>query len=408
MSKGAYWYPNDRATIRVRIVPTPVGKYDCHTVIWRDGAGIRRRALKNTQALAEEKAEEIIKGIQSGAKIEVSQAVAAEYKEAALKLNGRPLLVAINELLAAESLLAGVSVIEAAKHYAERNKGLPQKLVKDAVAEFLQAKEEDGASFEYHRTLRGHLTRFKACFDHSLLSVTKPALEKWCRSEAPKMRTRKNLKGSLATFFGFCKEAGYLPETWSELKPVKRKDVSSAAPHCYSPEDFKKVLRFLQSENKRALICYFIMRGMLGVRHAEVFRINVRQFIDGHLVIEKEQSKVGLRRVVPLHGTSAQWLAEYLPKYGPAVPLKQTGTLTRTIARAYRKAEVKSHHNALRDSFISHRMAQCKDAARVSDEAGNSPSEIHTKYRTLFLATGEIITEAIAEKWFSIPVHDKP
>ena len=52
-------------------------------------------------------------------------------------------------------------------------------------------------------------------------------------------------------------------------------------------------------------------------------------------------------------------------------------------------------HNALRHSFISYRVAQVQDVAKVSLEAGNSPRMVFSNYR-------ELVRTADAEKWFSI------
>jgi len=52
-------------------------------------------------------------------------------------------------------------------------------------------------------------------------------------------------------------------------------------------------------------------------------------------------------------------------------------------------------HNALRHSFISYRVAQTQDVARVSLEAGNSPQMIFQHFR-------ELGREAEGKKWFAI------
>lgn len=58
-------------------------------------------------------------------------------------------------------------------------------------------------------------------------------------------------------------------------------------------------------------------------------------------------------------------------------------------------------HNALRHSFISYRVAQTKNVAEVSFEAGNSPQMIHKHYR-------ELVKEDAAKEWFSIEPPEMP
>jgi hypothetical protein len=57
-------------------------------------------------------------------------------------------------------------------------------------------------------------------------------------------------------------------------------------------------------------------------------------------------------------------------------------------------------HNALRHSFISYRVAETQDVAKVSLEAGNSPQMIFKHYR-------ELVRPAVAKTWFGlIPGRD--
>jgi len=52
-------------------------------------------------------------------------------------------------------------------------------------------------------------------------------------------------------------------------------------------------------------------------------------------------------------------------------------------------------HNALRHSFISYRVAETQDVAKVSLEAGNSPQMIFKHYR-------ELVQPEAAKAWFAI------
>jgi hypothetical protein len=52
-------------------------------------------------------------------------------------------------------------------------------------------------------------------------------------------------------------------------------------------------------------------------------------------------------------------------------------------------------HNALRHSFISYRLAEIQDTAKVALEAGNSPAMIFAHYR-------ELVTPEDAAAWFAV------
>ena len=59
------------------------------------------------------------------------------------------------------------------------------------------------------------------------------------------------------------------------------------------------------------------------------------------------------------------------------------------------KSKMKWKKNALRHSYISYRVAECGDVARVSDESGNSPAVVRTNYL-------KRVKPAQATEWFNI------
>ena len=77
----------------------------------------------------------------------------------------------------------------------------------------------------------------------------------------------------------------------------------------------------------------------------------------------------------------------------PEEPWEQTTELPDGTEAAYRRAEWK--RNALRHSYISYRVAQISDVAKVALEAGNSPQIIFQHYR-------ELVRPDTAKAWFAI------
>ncbi len=78
----------------------------------------------------------------------------------------------------------------------------------------------------------------------------------------------------------------------------------------------------------------------------------------------------------------------------------EIGDLTRRVNTERKKKaadapEFKWKHNALRHSFISYRVAETQDVAKVSLEAGNSPQIIFKNYR-------ELVQPKEAKAWFAI------
>ena len=78
---------------------------------------------------------------------------------------------------------------------------------------------------------------------------------------------------------------------------------------------------------------------------------------------------------------------------------KQLDWLVRDINEARvqsnRTGPFKWKHNGLRHSFVSYRLAELRDIAKVSDEAGNSPQMILKHYR-------QLVTKTAATDWFSV------
>jgi hypothetical protein len=71
------------------------------------------------------------------------------------------------------------------------------------------------------------------------------------------------------------------------------------------------------------------------------------------------------------------------------------GHLTPTLSPSGGEGGFRWKRNALRHSFCSYRLAEVKNAAQVSLEAGNSPQMIFQHYR-------ELVTEQEAGAWFGI------
>lgn len=94
---------------------------------------------------------------------------------------------------------------------------------------------------------------------------------------------------------------------------------------------------------------------------------------------------------MPISDNLAGWL-KLLPRKGKVTPNPETAGAATDLAK---KLGIPGRHNGLRHSYISYRIAEIKDAAKVALEAGNSPDIIFKHYR-------ELVTEQDAHEWFSI------
>ena len=163
--------------------------------------------------------------------------------------------------------------------------------------------------------------------------------------------------------------------------------------------------------------------------------------------VHAKNAKTASRRMIPVVPNLNEWLMKYREETGPVCDYSNVGfalhKLTKGINEARRAGWAKKHgitdeelagneakarnaakapvrkrqkrevppgaetaeiegwtafawkHNALRHSFISYRVAQIQDVAKVSLEAGNSPRMVFSNYR-------ELVRPVDAEKWFGI------
>ena len=103
-------------------------------------------------------------------------------------------------------------------------------------------------------------------------------------------------------------------------------------------------------------------------------------------------TKTRSRRLVPISENLRAWLQPLAQVNGRVVNYHEIGSsiciICRRIGFAWKR-------NALRHSYISYRLAQMPDTARVALECGNSPDVIFKHYR-------ELVTPDQAKEWFSL------
>ena len=292
------------------------------------------------------------------------------------------------------------SLLEAAKEYAARHPhDVPRKSVAEVVDEFIASKLQDGASHHYLRTLRYHLSPLKERFQTSIADVTAPYLDAWLRGMGGTSRTRKNALLSCTTLFRFAQGLGYLPKDIpTEAQGVPRpKKIRAGEIGIITSEELAKILHAADTDERRI---YFSLAAFTGIRAAELARLewNDIDLERRHIEITAQKAKTAGRRLVPICDALYGWLLPYA---------NRKGRLFTSLRAAERLVEWAGKQigrwpqNALRHSFISFRLAETQDVARVALEAGNSPQMIHANYKAL-------VTPEEARKWFSIMPATEP
>jgi len=317
-----------------------------------------------------------------------------------LKPTGTPLEVATSIYARAFEILGGDLILEAARAYAKRNPArYPSKTVAEVRDECLKVKEQSGASRRYLQDLRYRFNRLSEAFNGPLSSITGDRIQDWFDAEKFSAQSRVNFRRVIHLFIGFAKRRGYLPKDWDELERLEKIKVRRTDRiEIFTPEEIGRLLNAASSAYLPALA----IGAFAGLRTAEIERLDWSEIRLAEKLIEVTagKAKTGSRRLVPVSANLVQWLTPFSKKKGQIWPGGRTTICDAQAetANATASEDVEAiawKRNALRHSWISYRLAEVKDAARVALEAGNSPNIIFGHYR-------ELVTEAQAGRWFSI------
>jgi integrase len=444
-----YTYTKPKSSVSVKIYKTPREDYDAFTVVYyKDGS--RKRVLFSTfeAALKEAEAAATLLGSASGDVLELKSADRASYlrsKEFSDKA-GIPLEVMASRYYRLTQILGDTPPDVAAEYYRKMH---PTKLavvsVKTVIDELLASKRGDGLSDGYLRHLGYDLKQFNQTFSCNIGSITGAEIDAWLRSLNVSGRTRNNLRCSVHTLFAYAKSRRYLAKDHDELESVGRAKDRDGEIEIFTPAELVEIL----SHAKEEIVPFLVVGAFAGVRHIEIQRLtwaDVR-LDDGLIEIRAKNAKTASRRMIPVVPNLKEWLLKYRKETGPVCDYSNVGfalhKLTKGINEARRavwaekngktgeelaeneakarkaaKAPVRKRqkrevppgaetaeiegwtafawkHNALRHSFISYRVAQVHDVAKVSLEAGNSPRMVFSNYR-------ELVRPADAEKWFAV------
>jgi integrase len=303
---------------------------------------------------------------------------------------GIPLHGAIEEYVAARSLLNGQPLLPALQEYIGRRRNITDKPVRDIIAELLESRKQALRSQRYIQTLRSHLSRFAAAFHTNISSITTGRIEDWLISLNLGPCGRNNVRCSLVTFFHFARSRHYLPKgEATEADDIPKAKDPGGKIGILRPQELAKLLS--EAEAEPAL--YLALGAFTGLRSAELIRpewsdINLER---GHIVVAKEKAKTATRRLVPIQPNLTQWLAPHRGRTGRVF----TSEHAADRAIAFANGHLDWPNNALRHSYATYRLAAIADTARVALEMGNSPQKLMTNYR-------ELADEREAAEWFSI------
>lgn len=326
----------------------------------------------------------------------------------ALKPTGTALDLAAIQFADAHRRLAGRTIGEAVDFFLKRNPAkLPSKTVEEAVAEFIAFTQQNGASPVYLKDLDFRLGKFAETFHCQLASVTAAELNAFLRSLTCAKRGKANYKGAIRTLFKFAGKEKWLPKDHVDWSDVDNTDSETGEIQIFTPDEITKLLAASQLKpdelangfnvryaTGQGLLPLLVLGGFAGLRTAEVQRqlwtdINTER---GFIRVTAAKGNTAQKRLVPISENLKAWLALCRRDSGVCCDYPRPNE---AIVRLVKRAGVEWKHNGLRHSFISYRVADTQDVAKVSLEAGNSPKMIHRHYR-------ELVTPEEAKAWFAV------
>jgi integrase len=302
-----------------------------------------------------------------------------------------PLVSVVEEWVRCREKLGDTPLMPAVEEFIRRSRGVTLGVtVPEIVVEFLASKKADAVSHRYLLQLKQTLNRFKTAFPGPIIEITAEQIDRWLREAKVLPRTRNGYLTQIRVFFGFAKQRGYLSrKEATEPELLKKAKVGDTDSEVFTPDEMEKLLLAAPAH----LIPLLAIGGFAGLRAAEIFRLDwCAVDLDRNIIeLRAGQAKTASRRIIPVSGNLKAWLS-LVPRTGKVIPdldfFRQATALARKIG-------VRWPQNALRHSFISYRLAEVEDAAKVALEAGNSPTIIFKHYR-------ELVTADAAKQWFGI------
>lgn len=367
---------------------------------------------------AKREAERLANGLSAGElnALKLSNHDSLAYARAveALRPTGVPLEMAAIRFAEAYKLLEGASLLEAIEFYRKHHpRNVKKKTVPEVVSELLVAKDADGVSDVYIKDLKGRLGRFAAKFKGPISLITSAEIEDFLRGlkdigkdeerkgKPLSGKSRNNYRRAIGTLVYFAESRGYVPRGLGQVEAVSVAKEEDYDIDIFTPTEMSGLLEFASP----ALVPFLAIGAFAGLRHAEIQRLDWKEvrLEDGFIEVKASKAKTASRRLVPISENLKLWLRDHKKAEGNVCDYanmsKQLMWLAETVDANFKQQNPPRSftwkHNALRHSFISYRVSQVQDVAKVSLEAGNSPRMVFSNYR-------ELVRPADAEKWFAV------
>jgi integrase len=280
-----------------------------------------------------------------------------------------------------------------------------ENTVAEIVAAFLAAKDGTAGKKQL-ADLKARLHRFAAIHGRRPITGITPAIiEDWLaklktRSGPAAPLTRSHHRAAVFSLFAWASHPARAIVATNPAAAVPKPKAPAAEPQAYTPAQARALLTAAQ-DAAPDLLPVLALQLFAGLRTSEVMAFRLDTIPAGASEFRVGKSKTR-PRVIPVLPPLDAWLAIAPRRTGPAWA-QCSGELHRAIravhaavnAAAPDKPPVPLIKNGFRHSYITHRAAVTRDAARVADECGNSVQVVAAHYRA-------VVTEAEGKAFFAI------
>lgn len=319
----------------------------------------------------------------------------------AIRTLSMPLDAAAIDYAEARKILKNNSLLDAARFYMRHHgHGITGKSVSEAFTAFQEAKEKAHRSAVYLKDIKHRVGAFAKAFSCEVRQLSAQDVADWLEDLDVTPRSINNTALLLRTFFGFCQTRQWLSKDVDLMERVTKKNDAKKDIEIFTPSELRKLLH---CATPRLATCIAI-QAFAGVRTAELMRMTWDDLEKrkGYIEVSASKAKTASRRLIPIQTNLSAWLRRKKKegdenRVWPVIESEYYEQL----AKLADKTGVAWKKNALRHSFISYRVAESKNMAATSLEAGNSPRVIQSNYL-------ELVTEKEAKEWFGMVPAKRP
>ena len=323
-----------------------------------------------------------------------SYAVARKH----IQPTGMPLHECAETFAKAHAVLAGTPLMDAVRFYRQYHPlGVEIPSMEKLKDAFVASRKKMEVNKQYVAQIKRRFKQLIEYFPQKRLADFRTTdLDDWLSSRPWEAITKNSTRKVLISFGHWAQNNGYLPTDRSpEFNGMLTYKERATKVAIYSPKELADLLALVQAR-RPALLPWLACAAFTGVRKSELAKLRWEHinFERSFVEVASEKVRTKARRLVPLHDALRAWL---LPCRQESGPIMVYSAPEFTLRHLVKQVGLVLKKNGFRHSYISYRIAQLNDTARVALEAGNSPDIIFQHYR-------ELVSPEDAKAWFgSLP-----